>query len=53
VNKALLKCVCGYGNGSTAQAIIAEHGLIIDRGRRGTTSITSRGRKYLYSVYGR
>ena len=52
VNNALLKCACGYHNGATSQQIIAEHGLIIERRRRGTTALTQRGRQYLWAVYG-
>ncbi len=53
VNEALLKCACNYHNGSTAQNIIAEHGLIRDRNSRGQFSLTQRGRKYLWAVFGR
>lgn len=52
VNKALLKCACGYGNGFTARQIIAEHGLVKAENKRGTTALTPKGRKYLFSVYG-
>lgn len=53
VDSALLKIACGYSNGSTAQHILADHGLIISRHGRGSRSLTSRGKKYLYAVYGR
>ncbi|WP_298983411.1 hypothetical protein [uncultured Roseibium sp.] len=51
VDEALAKAACGYHNGHTAQTIIAEHGLIVSSRRRGITSLTQRGRKYLYEVY--
>lgn len=53
VEQALLKCACGYKNGHTAQRILAEHGLIRERSRRGTTALTERGRKYLFAAFGR
>lgn len=52
VNRALLKCICGYSNGHTADQIICEHGLTVAPRRRGHTAVTQRGRKYLYAVFG-
>lgn len=52
VKQALLKCACGYHNGSTAQSIIAEHGLIRGTYRRGYHSLTPLGRKYLWAAFG-
>ena len=51
VDEALLKCACGYHNGHTAQTILAEHGLIREARRRGTTALTQRGRKYLFAAF--
>ncbi|WP_417831667.1 hypothetical protein [Terasakiella sp.] len=53
VNLALLKFACGFGNGYTALQIISEHGLVRENRKRGTTSLLPKGRKYLWSVYGK
>lgn len=54
VNRALLKCACGYYDGHTARTIIADHGLIRDARARGSaTALTARGRKYLWAVFGK
>lgn len=51
VNEALLKCACGYHNGSTARRIIIEHGLVKPGRTTGRTALTKKGREYLYAVY--
>lgn len=51
VNQALLKCACGLHNGYTAQQIIAEHGLIREVNSYGTSSLTVRGRRYLWAAF--
>ena len=52
VNQALLKTACAYGNGHTADQIIAEHGLVSSPNKRGLRNLTQRGRKYLWACYG-
>jgi hypothetical protein len=53
VNEAVLKVACGYSNGSTANAIIIEHGLVTFKPRcREAVSLTDKGRRYLWAVYG-
>lgn len=51
VNYALLKCSCGYDNGSTAQQILYKHGLIKLSSRHGI--LTEKGNKYLWAVFGK
>lgn len=54
VNEAVLKIACGFSNGSTATAIIREHGLITPYTREPYMDhLTKKGREYLWSVYGR
>lgn len=52
VDQALLKTACGYGNGHTANTIIAEHGLTVSSRKRGVSALTQRGRKYLWAAFG-
>ncbi len=51
VADALLKCACGYHNGSTARAILVDHGLIKVRRKAGRTALTTKGRRYLYASF--
>jgi len=43
IRSGLLKCVCGYANGSTSEKILKKHKLINAEGR-----LTFKGRKYLW-----
>jgi hypothetical protein len=53
VNLAALKAAIGYHNGSTAQAIIIEHGLFkAPKKPDGHPIITDKGRQYLYACFG-
>ena len=47
VNFGVLKCACGYYQGSTSRAIITEHRLINKK-----YLITQKGREYLWAVFG-
>ncbi|PCJ24115.1 MAG: hypothetical protein COA96_10240 [SAR86 cluster bacterium] len=51
VNESLLKLACGFHNGSTAQHILADHGLIFERYGKRSHTLTAKGRKYLWAVY--
>lgn len=46
VNQGVLKCACGYHQGSTSRAIITEHGLIDDKYR-----LTKKGKEYLWAAF--
>ena len=43
----LLKCVCGFQQGSTSLAIITEHNLIAE-----SYELTPKGRHYLWAAFG-
>jgi hypothetical protein len=46
VNQGVLKCACGYHQGSTSKAIIEEHGLI-----NSEYKLTDKGRQYLWAAF--
>jgi hypothetical protein len=47
INLGVLKCASGFWNGSTASAIIKEHGLVNKE-----YELTAKGRKYLWEAFG-
>ena len=47
VNLGVLKCVCGYHQGSTSRQIIEEHGLI-----NNLYELTPKGFAYLWEAFG-
>ena len=53
VNEAVLKIACGYSNGSTANTILVEHGLITKRPMSYRGKLTVKGQRYLWAVYGK
>lgn len=46
VNQGVLKCACGYYQGSTSNAIIRAHGLVNDE-----YELTPKGRAYLWAAF--
>lgn len=53
INEALLKVACRFANGSTATMILMEHRLIIAPSVTDNALLTEKGRKYLWSVFGK
>ncbi len=48
LNQGVLKCACEFYQGSTAEMMLKEHGLI---NRQGYT-LTVKGKAYLWAVFG-
>lgn len=46
VNNTVLKCVCGYYTGKTAESIVMELDLVTSK-----WELTNRGRAYLYAAF--
>ncbi len=46
VNQGVLKCACGYYQGSTSTQIIKEHGLVTAE-----YELTPKGKVYLWAVF--
>lgn len=46
VNQSVLKCAAGYYQGSTANAIIRDHGLVDQEYK-----LTAKGRAYLWAAF--
>jgi hypothetical protein len=46
INNTILKCVCGYYTGHTAECIVKELGLVTDK-----WELTNKGRAYLFTAF--
>ena len=53
VDEGVLKAALGYHHGSTARAILLEHGLMREIGKHRTPGLTSEGARYLKALFPR
>jgi hypothetical protein len=52
VDRVLLQVACGFSTGHTAWTILVEHGLVPGKAK-GRPTLTAKGRRYLWAVYGK
>lgn len=53
VDEGVLKCAFGYHHGSTARAILLEHGLMSEEGRHRHPRLTGKGAEYMRALFPR